>query len=199
MDFGSIKEKYMKRLEEAKKKGLVDEPIIPLLDLINSFDYFFSTSSCAGRIILISVHPSWKKNLSKIFFKSHYQVDPEEAWEALTEGANVYKNLIYLKQEPFILHVSIKSLDKALELLSLVQKIGLKHSGILSVSQERVNLEVQSVERVDALLAKDGVVLAPKEYFKELIYDANYKLKKTREKMDRLFVELKERKIKTIS
>ncbi len=191
MDFSNLKLKFEKKLEEAKRKNLVDEPIIPLLDLINSCNDFFSTSSCAGRIILIAIHPSWKKNVSKIFFKSHYQVKPEDVWNALLEGVQKFRYPIYFKQEPFILHVSASSLESALKFLSLAQKSGIKHTGIINVTKNRITIEAQSIERVDAIVGRDGNLLIDSSYMRELVNDANSKLENTREKMQRFFDNLK--------
>jgi len=191
MEFSSLKAKFGKKLEEAKKKGLVDEPIIPLLELVNSYSEFFSTSSCAGRIILIAIHPSWKKNVSKIFFKSHYQVNTEEVWTALLDGAQRFKYPIYFKQEPFILHISASNVQSALKMLSIAQISGIKHSGIVNISKNRVTLELQSIERVDAIVSNEGKILIDMKYLSELVRDANLKLTITREKMQRLFDNLK--------
>ncbi len=191
MDFIGLKIKYRKKLEEAKKKGLVDEPIIPLLDLINLCDRFFSTSSCAGRIILIAIPPSWKKNISRIFFKSHYKVKSEDVWNALLEGIQKFKHPIYFKQEPFILHVSASTLQDALNILSVAQESGIKHSGIVSLSKNRVTIEMQSIERVDAIVGREGKTLIDSNYMEELVNDANLKLDKTREKMQRFFERFK--------
>ncbi len=191
MEFSVLKAKFEKKLKEAKEKGLVDEPIVPLLELVNSYDDFFSTSSCAGRIILIAIHPSWKKNVSKIFFKSHYQVNAEEVWTALLDGAQKFKYPLYFKQEPFILHISASTVQNALKMLSIAQVSGIKHSGIVNISKNRVTLELQSIERVDAIVANEGKILIDLKYLSELVRDANLKLTITREKMQRLFDNLK--------
>ncbi len=186
MGFSELKQRFVSRLREAERRGLVDEPLIPLLELINSLDDYFSTSSCAGRIVLISVPPSWKKNQSRIFFKSHYEVDLEEVWEALQEGAPKYGHSVYFKQEPFILHISASSVESAIRLLSIAQRSGVKHSGILNISPDRVTIEMQSIERVEALVSRDGRILITKDYLGQLVEDANEKLRRTRSKMERL-------------
>ncbi|MDP8023722.1 MAG: tRNA-wybutosine modification methyltransferase TYW3 [Nitrososphaeria archaeon] len=191
MEFGRLKTNFERKLEEAKKKGLVDEPIIPLLELINSCNDFFTTSSCAGRIILIAIPPSWKKNLSKIFFKSHYKVKPEDVWTALLNGIQKFESPIYFKQEPFILHVSASTLQNALKILSIAQESGIKHSGIVNISKNRITIEMQSIERVDAIVGREGRTLIDNNYISELVRDANLKLEITREKMQRFFDNFK--------
>jgi len=46
-EFNKLKIYHMKKLKEAKEKHLADQPIYYILDLINSLDFFFTTSSCA--------------------------------------------------------------------------------------------------------------------------------------------------------
>ncbi|MGC8569215.1 MAG: tRNA-wybutosine modification methyltransferase TYW3 [Nitrososphaeria archaeon] len=186
MGFNELKRRFVSRLKEAELRGLVDEPLIPLLELINSLDDYFSTSSCAGRIVLISIPPSWKKNQSRIFFKSHYEVDAEKVWEALQEGAPRYGHSVYFKQEPFILHVSASSVESAVRLLSVAQSSGVKHSGILNISSDRVTIEMQSIERVEAPVSRDGRILITRDYLEQLVEDANEKLRRTRSKMEKL-------------
>lgn len=40
--------------QDFSRKGSVDEPIRELVELINSQDQYFTTSSCSGRIIVLS-------------------------------------------------------------------------------------------------------------------------------------------------
>ena len=53
MEFNLYKANAMKKLDEAKSKGLVDEGVIEVLDSFNSHPDIFTTSSCAGRLQLI--------------------------------------------------------------------------------------------------------------------------------------------------
>lgn len=50
--------------QDLSRKGSVDEPIVELVDYINSLDNYFTTSSCSGRIVVLADTPEEvKKNL----------------------------------------------------------------------------------------------------------------------------------------
>lgn len=192
MSFEALKGLYMKRLKEAKEKGLVDEPIIYLLDAINACPQYFTTSSCAGRIILIKSPFSGRKNEAEILFKSHNFVSPEEVWNQLTLNAQKFKDPIYFQMEPFILHVSAKSVDDARVFAELSQRAGIKHSGILVIRNERAVVEVESTERIEAPVAVDGKIIVQRDYLDCLVREANRKLLLTRLKMHRLYKAIRQ-------
>lgn len=191
MSFEKIKRRHMERLEEAKRRGLVDEPIVYLLDLINSYPQYFTTSSCAGRIILIKSPYSGRKEEAEIFFKRHYPVSVDEVWKSLEENAGRFTDPIYFQMEPFILHVSARTLEDARALVELSQRAGIKHSGILVIREARSVVEIESTERVEAPVAVNGQVIVAKEYVKYLVEEANRKLLITRLKMHRLYLAVK--------
>jgi len=190
MEFDNLKKYYIERLRTAIEKGEVDEPILNLLKIINKLNDYFTTSSCAGRIVLMKIPKSGKKNEAEFLFKSHYTVNPEEVWRKLLEVYNNYEDSIWLKQEPFILHISARTLDHAVRMLELAQKVGLKHSGIISIKPERIVIEIQSTERVEAIVTKNKKLLVSEDYFYVLINEANKKLEKTRKKMDKFYEEI---------
>lgn len=43
--------------QDLSRKGSVDEPIVELVDFINSLDNYFTTSSCSGRIVVLADTP----------------------------------------------------------------------------------------------------------------------------------------------
>jgi tRNA wybutosine-synthesizing protein 3 len=51
-EFLDAKENALKSLNDACDKGKVDEGALPILDLINEIEGFYTSSSCAGRIVL---------------------------------------------------------------------------------------------------------------------------------------------------
>ena len=190
MNFAKIKNYHLKRLEEAIKNKEVDEQILPLLHEINALSDYVTSSSCAGRITLMKIPKSGKKNEAEFLFKSHEPVEPEEVWRALEESVKTVKESIWFKQEPFIVHVICKDLNAAKKLLDISHEAGLKHSGIISLG-EKIVLEIQSTERIETIVAKEGRVLIDKEYLEILVQEANQKLMKTREKMSKLLTIIK--------
>ena len=181
----------MRKLKEALMRREVDDPILELLNLINSLDSYFTTSSCAGRIALMKIPKSGKKNEAEFLFKTHYEADFQIVWKVLNGVYEKYKEPIWFKQEPFIIHIAAKDIDSAIGMLEIAHLSGLKHSGILSISPDRVMLEVQSTERVETIVAKNRKLLVNEEYMAVLVEEANKKLRRTREKMHRFYKNIR--------
>ncbi|MEM4841590.1 MAG: hypothetical protein QXG80_02560, partial [Nanopusillaceae archaeon] len=146
VDFDTLKMLYIKKLEEHLKLNKVDKEILHVINLINSSNDYFTTSSCAGRIVLIKVPNDLKKQKDVFIFKSHQIVKFEDIFNVLKKTYALFDN-IWFKQEPFIIHVSCRNLRKAIEILKISSKIGLKHSGIISLKKSRVIIEIIGNEK----------------------------------------------------
>jgi len=68
--------------KDKSKKGSIDKDIIPLIKLVNSNDDYYTTSSCAGRIVLLEMK-SRKKNECRWIFTKHDRVKFNEINSAL--------------------------------------------------------------------------------------------------------------------
>ncbi len=154
-------------------KGSYDEDIIKLLELVNSKEGYKTTSSCSGRITMVS---SLKKSTSYWLFKKHDAASADEVY-GIVKGL---KEPVWFLQEPLILHVRCNSLEDAGRLLELALKLGLKHSGLISLKGMMV--ELRSHERVelpiDASFSKEQVAL--------IVGEANKKLLQTKRKIQLL-------------
>ncbi len=185
--FDKLKRYHVERLKKAMESGEADEPIYYLLNYINSLDNYFTTSSCAGRIILIKIPESGKKKDAKFLFKSHYPVKFEEIYQKLLEVYDKYKEKIYFKQEPLILHIAAKDINSAIVMLDIARKAGFKHSGIFLIKEERVMLEVIGNEKIETIISKNKKLLISEEYFRELVEEANKKLIRVMENTRRFY------------
>jgi len=157
-------------------QGFIDEDVKGLLKKLNDKGYSTS-SSCSGRIALIT--RSGEKGSAKWLFKSHKKVDSDNIFEIVQKN-----NPVWFLQEPFILHVKAKSLESAQELLTIAKNSGLKISGITSV--KNCTLEIRSTERMETLLDKS----CSKEYLSLLVKEANNRLEKTKDKMNKFLKSL---------
>jgi len=189
LEFYKLKEFHIRKLEEHIREGKVDREIIHIIKIINQFDAFFTTSSCAGRIVLIRTPDNLKKQEKAFIFKSHQVVKFDEVWNILLKNYNKYEN-IWFKQEPFIIHVVCKNLKYANILLKISSKVGLKHSGIISLRKNRVITEIIGNEKIETIVSKNGKLLLTEEYLKELVNEANKKLLRSRVYMGRFYYEL---------
>ncbi|XP_077882625.1 tRNA wybutosine-synthesizing protein 3 homolog isoform X4 [Ictidomys tridecemlineatus] len=98
---------------DLSRKGSVDEDVIELVQLLNAREQFFTTSSCAGRILLLDGMVALKK----------------------ANGDAVFKF------EPFVLHVQCRQLQDA-QMLAVRSTHGLEvplsHKGKLMVTEEYI-------------------------------------------------------------
>ena len=180
--FDEIKVELLRLLENAKGKGVVDEGVIPYLDMINAHPDYVTSSSCYGRIILIDL-PNHTKRDSVFLNKWHRTVSPKEAWEALQSAEG---KLVWLKADPLILHVSCRSIEAADRLLRVKAAAGMKRGGIFSIAPNRVQIELEGTYRMELPVRKGSELLVGSEYFTFLIEQANGKFEKNQEMWERL-------------
>ncbi len=187
MSFSLDKKNSMEKLDKSRK-GDVDEHIKELVDSINELPNYYTSSSCSGRIMLMTMGSLGRKYESEWFFVSH---DPVDA--SLIELENLPKETLWLRQEPVILHVCCKTVEDAKKLLSVTANTSFKYSGIVSLSKKIV-IQIMGVDKMDVPVAKDGELLISREYFDYLVSEANKKLEMNFErinKLSRLLVALK--------
>lgn len=77
VEFERQKSKSLSGVDNSRK-GSVDEPIIELVEFINGCEDLFTTSSCSGRVAVISqVRPNFDL-LS--FFIGHWSISPDSSY-----------------------------------------------------------------------------------------------------------------------
>ncbi len=157
--------------EDKSPQGFIDEDIKDLLKVLNDKGYK-TTSSCSGRIVLIT--KSGEKGNARWIFKSHKKVKGNNIFELVQKNSPVW-----FLQEPMILHVRAKDLGSAQKLLSVAKDSGLKISGVTSI--KNCTLEIRGTERMETLLGNS----CGKEYIFLLVGEANKRLQRTKEKMKR--------------
>ncbi len=177
------KEKQLSKKDKSKK-GSYDKEIVPVLDLINSFSCYYTTSSCAGRICLFVQPESGKKCDAEWLFVSHQPVKPDEILAAVSDKAlgrpeesRVKK--LWLRQEPFIVHVCARTLEDAEILLSVAHNSGLKHSGIISL-KKRIIIEITGNQHLETPIICSGRCIMPDSAIAEAAEECNKKLLSTR-------------------
>jgi len=195
MSFDLDKKNALSKLDKSKK-GSVDEKILPLVELLNSKSGYYTTSTCSGRILLISFPEENRKYNVKWEYLSHVEVDFDVVKDNLNKIIDKFKEEsiesgVWFKQESAIIHVCCRTLEDASKLLEASKHIGFKRSGISTMSN-RIMLELVSTENMGVPVIKDGKKLVYDEYLKVLVDEANKKLKKTHEKIDRLIDNIKE-------
>lgn len=153
--------------------GKWDKKIISLCKKINSKKNFYTTSSCAGRIILLI--DSERKAPNLFLFVSHGKIDFKDFKKKL-EG--VGEENVNFKQEPCGLHVACRNLEGAQILLNKARKVGWKKSGIIS-SRKRFIIEMFGTNKLEFPIIRKGKILVDDGFLKEIVKNSNKNLERT--------------------
>ncbi|MEM0360167.1 MAG: hypothetical protein QXK06_02405 [Candidatus Diapherotrites archaeon] len=170
--FSMVKKRHAGTLQKAKEEGKIDKEMIGLCDYISSRKNFFTSSGCSGRILLLGLLDKSKKN-SYFHRKWHEKVQPLEVIKALKEPT---KGEIWLKMEPFIIHIGTNSLENAKKILSLKDKSGIKRGGIITAKPGKFIVELIGTEELAVLVKRGNKILAPEEFIKETVLEADKKI-----------------------
>ncbi|KAM1108590.1 hypothetical protein ACFX2B_005165 [Malus domestica] len=193
------------RSEETDKspKGTVDAPIIPLLDAINSHPNYFTTSSCSGRISILS-QPTHVTNQPKTkkkalggtwIFISHDPADADSILGLLfgpdpndQNDAQDQNDLVF-RFEPLIVAVECKDVASAQSLVSKAIACGFRESGITN-SNRRVIIAIRCSIRMEVPLGSSREVMVSREYVRFLVRVANEKMEANRKRTEAFFQAL---------
>jgi tRNA wybutosine-synthesizing protein 3 len=185
-EFLQRKKQAMAKLEKAKNEKNVDEHILPLLHIINSSEHYYTTSSCAGRIVLLELPELGDKQHATFLGKWHQTVKVQDI---STAGKRATKGYLWLLAQSPILHVAAFTLSQADTLLKHAIAAGFKHSGLKSIGNN-VIVELCSTERLDAPLGADGRLLCDNDYLDLLVSIANQVIERSTKKLEHLYSEL---------
>jgi len=188
-DFINNKQTALLKLDKARKEELVDEKILPIIDLINKSDYYFTTSSCAGRIVLMEIPAIGDKKNAVFLGKWHRKILKSEFLKELEKAK---KGQLWLLAQFPIIHIVSKTYDDAENLLRIGISSGFKNSGLKSIGKKIV-IEICSTERLDMPIGKDGKLYCNEEYSEYLLDIANDMIERSNLKLDRLEKQLKKK------
>jgi tRNA wybutosine-synthesizing protein 3 len=182
MKFEEAKERQLNKSDKSSI-GMIDKKIVALCNKLNRKKNYYTTSSCAGRIILLKGEIDKQKNV--FLFRTHEKISFKELKKALQEVGNSYSGLVEFKQSPCILHVACKTLDDAQGLVDKAKLAGWKHSGIMS-TRKRYMVELHSTEHMDLPIMDKGRVFVEDDFLRVVIEQANLRLERVWEKIKRL-------------
>jgi len=168
-NFKFQKNNALKKLEKAKAHNLVDKGIMPILDLINNFDDYYTSSSCYGRIVLLEIPSIGDKKNAVFLGKWHRQISTNDISESVNK-AN--KGLLWILAQSPIIHIGAKTIEAADKILKKSISCGFKNSGIKSFDKNII-VEVASTERLDSPIGSNGILYCDDEYLDLLIKIAN--------------------------
>jgi len=185
--FNMTKKHHKETYEEAKKMGRMDEDFIPLCDYISKTTNYFTSSCCAGRIALISLGEEEKKMESAFYRKWHRKVKENEILDALKEFKG---KILWLKQEPLILHLGTNTLENAKQILILCEKSGIKRAGIKVAKEGRFIVEILGTQNITTPIKDTGITIDEK-YLKYLVKKSNEKFEKNQDTIKKMFKNAK--------
>lgn len=177
--FANEKRQALARVDRSKKQE-IDRRIARLVRMLNKKVAFYTTSSCAGRILLSETGE--RKTQTRWRLAAHEKTSLREVRKAL---ARPPQRAVYFKQEGFILHVACETAADATRLLTAANAAGVRRRGILSLSP-RVIVELCGAQHFEAIVSEKGKLLCAPEYLAALMREANARLAKNWEVIARL-------------
>ncbi len=184
MNFQQQKTKQLSKKDKSNI-GEWDSKIADLCNKINMKKEYYTTSSCAGRVVLIK--ESLKKIKNVFLFRMHEKISFNELKKAL--NGIKYNGLVEFQQTSCILHVACLNLESAERLLRKARESGWKRSGIISINKgkdSRVMIELLSTESLSFPIMNNKKLLVNDDFLKLVIREANEKLERTWKKIERL-------------
>ena len=177
--FTAFKQSVLNRKDKSNKSS-IDKEIIPLIHLINKNNNYCTTSSCSGRIVLFIEPKSGIKKDFRFLYETHEAVKIKALRQALKR---LPKETAWFRFEPLILHVACSTTEAAQSLLTTAQRT-FKHSDIMTLKKRPI-LEIRGSEFLEAPIAQAGKLIVSEAYIKTLIREANKKLKKNKERIEK--------------
>ena len=185
--------------DDKSPKGSVDEPIRPLVDLINKHSDYCTLSSCSGRISLFDPNQQHLqrgderettirnessdngtkrtasgKGTGGWLLVSHYPIHPNELVTCFENSTFFHtkhqpQKAWIFKLEPLVLHVAASSLHRGQQLLRLGLELGFRESGLV-VSDKRVTVAIRGHSLALSIPCLPGGSLSlPKDYWTSLV------------------------------
>ncbi len=193
--FNIQKRRAMQKFELALSKDEVDKDLVEFLKKFNEKKFYYTSSSCAGRIILL--HDLGCKKDSYFVARWHRKVKVEEVFDNVMKfcnGKDAGKGILLFRQEPIIMHIISYDLEHAKNILEISVKNGLKHSGIIALCNERYVVEINGNERMSVPLVYNNNLLIEKnnmfQYLSSIVELANKNFEKNEKRRDKFLEEI---------
>jgi len=180
-EFLDAKENALKSLEDACTQQKVDEGILQILELINGIEGFYTSSSCAGRIVLLEIPQIGDKRGATFLGVWHRTIEPTELKAAATKATS---GLLWLLAQAPILHIGAQTLELADTMVKTAISCGFKNSAVKSTGK-KIRIEICSTERLDAPIGRDGCLFCEEEYLALLVEISNEVIERSSKKMAR--------------
>lgn len=134
--FKDQKEMAVERWRIHLEEGKADEEVVSLVREINSKSNYFTTSSCAGMVVVLRVPDPGRKEDAEFLKKWHREIKLKELLDGLKEHKNIKNKWIIFN--PPIFHIGSRTLEDAYKITQLGIQSGFKNSGIRSVTNKKI-------------------------------------------------------------
>jgi len=181
MNFQDMKKKQLSKIDKSSI-GSWDSKIKGLCKKLNKKKEYYTTSSCAGRVVMIKGLDVKARDV--FLFRTHEKINFDELKKAIVKVGKKYDGLVEFQQTTCIMHVACMDLKSAQSLVSKANLSGWKHSGIISA--KRNIAELHSTEKISFPIMNNGKVLVDDDFLKIIVGEANKKLERAWEKIERL-------------
>lgn len=173
-----------KQLSKSDKSsiGSWDKKIAGLCNKINKKKNYYTTSSCAGRVVLLRA--SDIKQPDAFLFRTHEKINFNEMKKVIEKISKEYNGIVEFQQSCCILHIACLSLNDAQEILTKAKLAGWQRSGI--IGGKRNIVELHSTESMSFPIMNHGKILVDDDFLKLIVIQANDKLERVWNKINRL-------------
>ncbi|XP_040843222.1 tRNA wybutosine-synthesizing protein 3 homolog isoform X1 [Ochotona curzoniae] len=171
---------------DLSRKGSVDEDAVDVVRLLNAQEQFFTTSSCAGRVVLLDGGMNGfevQKKQCCWLLVTHKPCVKDDVIVALKKASGD----AILKFEPFVLHVQCRQLQDAQILHSVAIDSGFRNSGITVGKRGKIMLAVRSTHGLEVPLSHKGKLMVTQEYVDFLLNIANQKMEENKKRIERFY------------
>ncbi|KAL5972634.1 hypothetical protein ACLOJK_039439 [Asimina triloba] len=180
-------------------KGSLDTPIVPLIHSLNQHPSYFTTSSCSGRISILSQPPPQtlaghivtqqkkkKAGGGSWLFITHDPADSDSVIDVLfgsQSSSSAPPGALVFRFEPFILAVDCRDVASAQALVCAAISCGFRESGVTNMHR-RVMVAVRCSIRLEVPLGETGLLMVSPEYVRYLVGIANEKMMANKKRTD---------------
>lgn len=180
-NFSDQKQKQLSKSDKSSI-GSWDKKIKRLCEKINKNKNYYTTSSCAGRVVLLKYSDT--KQEDAFLYRTHDKISFKELKKELERISKEYNGNVEFQQSCCILHVACASLDDAQTIVNKAKESGWQRSGI--IGGKRNIVELHSTESISFPIMKNGKILVDDDFLKLIVEEANNKLERVWKKIARL-------------
>ena len=159
-EWATLRKRYLDRLANDIRRGLVDNDIVDLLNMLNSVDCIVTTSSCSGRIAVFAAPSPGDKRLGGIVRSWHRRIGVDEFYAATSMALNKGYKFVWASAQPVILALYTCNEIIAKLVVDIAASAGFKYAFYRRTSNKYYVL-ILGVERIDIPISIGGKQVIP--------------------------------------